>query len=45
MDYVAQLTDKEKLALEIAKRMLGSSFTLEKSIGYIQFKKTYIPPK
>lgn len=45
MDYVAQLTDKEKLALSIAKRMLGSSFTLEKSIGYIQFKKKCIPPK
>ncbi len=42
--YSSQLTEKEKLALEIAKRMLGSSFCLEKSIGYLQFKKKSIPP-
>jgi len=42
--YVSQLSEKEKLALEIAKRMLGSSFCLEKSIGYIKFKKTHNPP-
>jgi hypothetical protein len=42
--YVDQLSDKEKLALEIAKRMLGSSFCLEKSIGYLQFKKRCNPP-
>jgi len=38
MDYIAQLNDKEKVALEIARRMLGSSFCLEKSIGYLKFK-------
>jgi hypothetical protein len=37
--YLAQLTKKEKIALAIAQRMLGSSFSLEKSIGYISFKK------
>lgn len=41
--YVEQLSEKEKLALEIAKRMLGSSFCLEKSIGYLQFKKRNPP--
>ena len=42
MDYVEQLTEKEKVALEIAKRMLGSSFDLKKSVGYI---KKYSPRK
>jgi hypothetical protein len=42
MDYVEKLTEKEKVALEIAKRMLGSSFNLKKSIGYI---KKHIPRK
>jgi hypothetical protein len=37
--YLAQLTEKEKIAMAIAKRMLGSSFNLEKSIGYLSFKK------
>lgn len=36
MEYVENLTEKEKVALEIAKRMLGSSFDLKKSIGYIK---------
>jgi len=35
--YCEQLTEKEKQALEIAKRMLGSSFCLEKSIGYLSW--------
>jgi len=42
MDYVETLTEKEKVALEIAKRMLGSSFDLKLSIGYI---KKYTPRK
>jgi hypothetical protein len=37
--YIAQLTKKELVAMAIAKRMLGSSFNLEKSIGYLVFKK------
>lgn len=36
MDYVEQLSEKEKVALEIAKRMLGSSFDLKRSIGYLK---------
>jgi len=32
--YLAQLDDKEKIAYEIAKEHLGSSFNLVKSIGF-----------
>ena len=37
--YLESLTPKEKQAYEIAKDHLGMSFQLEKSIGFIQFKK------
>ena len=36
-DYIGSLSDNEKKALEIAKSHLGSSFSLEKSIGFIKF--------
>jgi len=39
-EYLAQLNDKERLALSIARRMLGPSFNLSRSIGYVQFVKT-----
>ncbi len=39
-EYVKQLNEKEKMALKIAKEHLGSSFNLEKSIGFIQWKKS-----
>jgi hypothetical protein len=42
--YLNQLSEKEKVALDIAKRMLGS-FCLEKTIGYLDFKKKYTPPE
>jgi len=32
--YMAQLTEREKLALEVAKRCLETSFDMEKTIGY-----------
>jgi len=38
--YLSQLTEKERVAMEIAKRMLGSSFDLSLSIGYIEYKKS-----
>lgn len=38
-EYIAQLSDKERVAYLIAVRMLGSSFSLEKSIGFIQKKE------
>jgi hypothetical protein len=36
--YLGQLSTKEKIALETAKVVLGSSFNIEKSIGYIEQK-------
>lgn len=36
-DYINDLSDNEKKALEIAKDHLKSSFSLEKSIGFIKF--------
>ncbi len=43
--YLAQLSPKEKVALEIVRKSLGSSFNLEQSIGYLKFKKKNTPPK
>jgi hypothetical protein len=37
--YVEQLDSTELEAIEIAKRILQSSFCLEKSIGYLEFQK------
>jgi hypothetical protein len=37
--YLSTLTEKEMKAYEIAKRNLGTSFQLEKSNGYLQWKK------
>lgn len=37
--YIAQLSPMEKKVLEIAKSHLESSFSLEKSIGYQEWKK------
>jgi len=41
--YLEQLNSKEKVAIEIARKMLGASFHLEKSIGYLLFKKKNTP--
>ena len=35
--YIAQLSEKERIALEIARRMLGSSFNLARSLGYLRY--------
>tara|TARA_B100000035_G_C20877067_1_gene498864 strand:- start:283 stop:525 length:243 start_codon:yes stop_codon:yes gene_type:complete len=37
--YIKQLDSSELQAIEIAKKILQSSFCLEKSIGYLEFKK------
>jgi len=37
--YINTLNDIEKEALNIAKVQLESSFCLEKSIGFLEFKK------
>jgi len=36
-EYVEQLTPFQKIAYEIAKKNLGSSFNLTLSIGYLEF--------
>lgn len=37
--YLDSLSEKEKKGYEIAKSHLGMSFDLEKSIGYLEWKK------
>ena len=37
--YIKSLSDKEYQAYLIAKSHLGSSFDLEKSIGFLEWKK------
>ena len=37
--YVESMDDKERVAYEIAKDHLGTSFDLEKSIGFLKFKE------
>jgi len=38
-DYLNQLSEKEKVALEVARLYLGDSYSLKRSIGYITFVK------
>jgi hypothetical protein len=38
-EYISQLGEKEKIAYEIAKNHLGTSFSLKKSIGYKEWLK------
>jgi|TARA_X000000368_G_scaffold338332_1_gene276298 hypothetical protein len=37
--YIESLTDQESLALEIAREMLGTSFDMEKCIGFNKWLK------
>jgi hypothetical protein len=37
--YVETLNDIEKIALQIAKEDLGTSFNIEKSIGFLNWIK------
>ena len=39
-EYLKTLSEKEKKSYEIAKDHLGSSFQLEKSVGFLNWKKT-----
>ena len=41
--YLDSLDEKEKMAYHIAKTHLGTSFSLEKSNGFIQWKKKNYP--
>jgi len=38
-EYVNTFTEKEKKAYDIAASHLGSSFNIEKSVGFIQWMK------
>ena len=38
-EYINSLNDFEIQAMNIAKKMLESSFDIEKSIGFLDFKK------
>lgn len=42
--YLDSLQEKEKKGYEIAKSHLGMSFQLEKSLGYLQYKKSLEKP-
>ena len=41
-EYVKTLSEKELKSYEIAKDHLGSSFQLEKSVGFLKWVKTKI---
>ena len=38
--YIDQLSDVEKKVIGIAKEVLGDSFNIERSLGYLQWKNT-----
>ena len=40
--YIKSLSEKEYQAYMIAKSHLGSSFDLEKSVGFREWKKTHL---
>jgi hypothetical protein len=38
--YIQQLTEQQKIVLNIAKEHLATSFCIEKSLGYLNWLKT-----
>jgi len=44
-EYVNSFTEKEKKAYFIASSHLGSSFSLEKSLGFLQWSKSQMALK
>ena len=42
--YLAALSAKERLAYNIAKEHLGTSFTVEKSVGFLRWKRSQEVP-
>ena len=44
-EYIASMSDKERIAYLIAKEHLGTSFDIQKSIGYQTFIKTMTDKK
>jgi hypothetical protein len=39
--YLETLSEKEKKSYDIAKEHLGMSFQLDKSVGFLKWKKNY----
>jgi len=37
--YIASLPDKQRVAYEIAQQHLGTSFTVEKTVGFLRWKR------
>jgi hypothetical protein len=37
--YIAQLSPSEKIVYDIARKQLESSFSIEKSIGFLEYVK------
>ena len=44
-EYIASMSEKERIAYLIAREHLGSSFDIQKSIGYQTYKEKYIQEK
>tara|TARA_Y100000389_G_scaffold204246_1_gene255839 strand:+ start:32116 stop:32322 length:207 start_codon:yes stop_codon:yes gene_type:complete len=39
IEYISTLTEKEKIAMELAKNVLGTSFALKRCIGFVEYSK------
>jgi hypothetical protein len=44
MDYLATLNEKQRIAIELAKQQLKSSYTMEKSNGYLKSTRPVVSP-
>ena len=44
-EYIASMSEKERIAYLIAKDHLETSFDIQKSIGYQTYKQKYIKEK
>jgi hypothetical protein len=42
-EYIAQMTDKEKIAYDTAVKLFGASFDVSKTNGYLKKKNTPAP--
>jgi len=42
--YLTAMSDKERLAYTIAKEHLGTSFTVEKCVGFLKWKRAQTAP-
>jgi hypothetical protein len=42
--YIASLPDKQRVAYEIAQQHLGTSFTIEKTVGFLRWKRQQSDP-